>query len=175
MTFNRIFGIGLSRTGTTTLSTILKRANLNVVHYPTRQQLFDGINDGASDIPAALEFETLDRVFPGSKFILTTRDRDEWVQSIVPYFERKRDRPQSAAQVKLRTDMYGSPFPTAQEAVKAWDNHHDKVNRYFEDRVGQLLTINIVNHVSPPRLLWEFLKLDGRPPHKFPHENALKK
>jgi hypothetical protein len=169
----KIWGIGLSRTGTTSLARVLKDAGLNVIHYPSEQQMFFGLNNGACDIPVIPNYKKLDMHFPNSKFIYTTRDVDDWLDSIVPYFERKKTWNQSKNQIKLREQVYGSAFPNVIQAKYTWITHKIDVYRYFKDRESDLLILDIIGGDSPKKL-FDFLGLDN-PPDKFPHENRLTK
>ncbi|MBC6421767.1 MAG: hypothetical protein GDA43_03165 [Hormoscilla sp. SP5CHS1] len=81
----KVFGIGLSRTGTKSLTEALNMLGINVVHYPndetTLQELIAGnyefslLNswDGITDITVAPYYAQLDKIYPDSKFILTVR------------------------------------------------------------------------------------------------------
>lgn len=169
MTF-KVFGIGLSRTGTTTLNEVLNQWGWRTLHYPNEQQLFDPRSHGATDIPAAVNFREIDLRFPNSKFIYTVRNKEQWLDSIVPYLERKRQWQQSQGQVNLRRMLYGVPFPNRQQASKAWDRHDADVRAWFGDR---MLVIDIIGGDSPQKLA-DFLgvKTDMT---QFPHYNELKK
>lgn len=171
----KIFGIGLSRTGTTTLNYVLNQWGFNTIHYPTEAQLWDSKNDGATDIPVIPVYKKLDNRFPGSKFIYTTRDLENWLTSIVPYFERKRKWNMSkpgSSQRKIREQVYGTAFPNKDQAKKAWRKHHDDVMEYFEGR-SDLLILNIIGNDSPHKLA-EFLSVKTDL-DQFPHKNELKK
>ena len=60
----KIFGIGLSRTGTTSLTHALDGAGIHINHYPNEIELFDPRSQGASDIPVAIHYKKLDVTFP---------------------------------------------------------------------------------------------------------------
>jgi len=171
---SKIFGIGLSRTGTTSLNNFLLKIGYNVIHYPRQEQLYEFSNDGATDISVIPYYKDLDRLFPNSKFILTTRDKNQWLDSIAPYLERKRAWQQARWQVKLREDIYGTSFPNRDQAARAWDKHGYDVYKYFENRPNDLITIDIVGGDSPK----ELLKFLGKPENlvkSFPHDNKLKR
>lgn len=169
MTF-KVFGIGLSRTGTTTLNNVLNQWGWKTIHYPNEYQLWNPNNDGATDIPVCANFRQLDLKYPGSKFVYTVRDKEQWLDSIVPYLERKREWHQSQSQVNLRAALYGSPFPTREQASRAWDRYDGDVKAWFGDR---MLVIDIIAGESPQKLA-QFLgiKTDMT---EFPHLNELNK
>ena len=66
----KTFGIGLSRTGTTSLTLALEALGLSVAHFPTTMKQIEE-HDAATDTPVAASFQSLDSRFPGSKFIYT--------------------------------------------------------------------------------------------------------
>jgi hypothetical protein len=170
---SKIFGIGLSRTGTTTLNEVLVGLGYKVIHYPTEAELFDMRFDGATDIPVTVRYKELDQKFPNSKFIYTIRDKEKWLDSIVPYLERKRGWNMAQAQVDIRTQMYGSPFPNRAQAESAYNSHDRDVMEYFKKRKNDLLVLDIIGGDST-KLLTDFLGVDPIDP-EFPHKNKLKK
>ena len=170
----KIFGIGLSRTGTTTLNHVLNQWGFNTIHYPNQNELWSIHNDGATDIPVIPVYKELDKKFPNSKFIYTIRDKEEWLNSIVPYLERKRNwtAMNNSPQVVTRKKVFGTDFPNRFEAEVAWNRHEADVENYFTNR-DNLCIINIVNGDSPKKLA-DFLGVDTDM-KEFPNLNQLKK
>ena len=170
---SKIFGIGLSRTGTTTLNEVLVQLGYKSVHYPNEGELFSMRFDAATDIPVTVRYKELDKYFPNSKFIYTVRNKEEWLDSIVPYLERKRGWNMAQTQVDIRTQVYGSPFPNRAQASAAYDSHHNDIINYFKKRKQDLLILDIIGGDST-KLLTDFLGVDPIDP-EFPHKNKLKK
>jgi hypothetical protein len=77
----RIWGIGLTRTGTTSLNTALNILGYRSIHWPTTSDLLHGNLQAATDESVAVVYKYLDFRHPGSKFILTERDEESWVRS----------------------------------------------------------------------------------------------
>src|SRR3954451_20670364 len=95
----RIFGLGLSRTGTTSLTDALELLGYRTIHFPadgrTRNEMLAFFAttggplrlsllesaDALTDTPVCATFEALDATYPGSRFILTTREKDSWLES----------------------------------------------------------------------------------------------
>ena len=75
----KVFGIGLSKTGTTSLSAALAILGYRSKHFPKDEDF--ARYDAFSDITVAMKFKTLDRFFPGSQFIYTVRDEPAWLAS----------------------------------------------------------------------------------------------
>ena len=90
---NKIFGIGLSRTATTSLANALKEINIDIIHYPTsKAKMYSNAKDGACDLPVAVYYKELDKKFPNSKFIYTIREKEGWLDSIGEYLKNKEGR-----------------------------------------------------------------------------------
>ena len=89
----KVFAIGLSRTGTTSIHRCLKTLGYNSAHFfnpVSRAVLQDSdfhLFNAFSDSPICVSFERLFHRFPKSKFILTTRDLESWTRSIKRHME----------------------------------------------------------------------------------------
>jgi hypothetical protein len=83
-------------------------------------------------------FDLLDRQYPGSKFILTTRDLESWIESRRHHVLRNVARKQQG--------QYDGDFLTVDQATWAqqYHEHHARVRAYFADRPGDLLVMDIV-------------------------------
>jgi hypothetical protein len=87
--FNKIFNIGLPKTGTTSLHQALKELGFMSVHNPRpfRKQAAEGQYHFEPDDWRALNnfgehcYPQLDQAYPNSKFILTVRDEQAWLAS----------------------------------------------------------------------------------------------
>ena len=88
----KIFGIGLSRTGTTSLNVALNRLGFHSIHWinPMTMDLIGQpdfvLYDAFADIPVSYQFEQLYHTFPNSKFVFTTRDAESWETSIIAHY-----------------------------------------------------------------------------------------
>ena len=170
----KIFGLGLSRTGTTSLTHALKVVGYNVIHYPINKKiLFDSNNDGASDIPVIAYYKELDKKFPNSKFIYTIRDKEEWLDAMDRYLERKKYRIIGHWGREIRTAVYGQmEFDRGVFATK-YDEHDNDVRAYFADRPQDLLVLNICSGDGWEKLN-KFLNITNKNVGAFPHENIIK-
>jgi len=81
----KVFGIGLSRTGTASLNGALAALGWKSVHWPLSLSEIAGA-EASTDVTVACRFEALARVHPEAKFILTVRELDGWVTSILRFF-----------------------------------------------------------------------------------------
>ncbi|HEY3324860.1 MAG TPA: sulfotransferase [Planctomycetota bacterium] len=146
----KIFGIGLSRTGTRSLTRALELLGFKAVHYPVDLQEIEE-NDAATDIPVAAQYQELDRLFPGSKFILTLRERETWLRSCQRHLtdpERVRALnalPERAREYRLRIrqQVYGTTGFEPKAYTDAYERHLAEVRAYFAERRECLLEIDI--------------------------------
>lgn len=101
----KIFGIGLNKTGTTSLKTAMEELGFSTGYQPKAEKLIlDWKNRNFKnlisycytaqffqDVPFSLPFTyvALDNAFPGSKFILTIRNDDhQWYNSITKFHSK---------------------------------------------------------------------------------------
>ena len=166
----KIFGIGLSRTGTTSLTEALRILGYSAIHFPWRFSEIDGV-DAATDTPVALKYAELDKRYPGSRFILTHRDRIAWLRSCQKFWRKNaEDFAAVPAFVDLHTKLYGGPTFSRKRFGEAYDRHVDGVNAFFRDRPADLLVIDIAREDDPWRPLAAFLEADI-PETPFPRQN----
>jgi hypothetical protein len=165
----RIFGIGLSRTATTSLTSAISRLGFRAVHFPAddrsraqvmsflanraatlRLTILDQV-DAITDTPVAATFPALDAAYPGSKFILTVRERGPWLESCRAYWTDRverfaRDRPDDPWThyiEALSGDLYGGTRFDRGRFVAAYEAHSERVRAHFQDRPDDLLVIDI--------------------------------
>jgi hypothetical protein len=165
----RIFGIGLTRTGTTSLTGALDVLGYRTFHFPaddaTRERITALLTKGgdcvrlplleridvATDTPICASFEALDAGYPGSKFILTTRDRQPWLDSCeqlwsswaTPYLRQHPGEPLAVFLQAINEALYGGSTFDRERFSRAYDDYQERVRRHFRDRPDDLLTVDI--------------------------------
>lgn len=177
----KIFCIGLNKTGTTSLAEALRVLGYEVVHFGDRdlsplidracrkgKPLFTyvpsryGRADAYADVAALTRnFDVADREFPGSRFILSTRELGPWLDSR----ERHVRRNQEAA----AKNLYSGGFLTVnrEEWTRQWYAHHERVTQYFAGRPNDILVWKVEDGWDP---LTSFLDLP-LPCQPFPWAN----
>lgn len=157
----RVFGIGLNKTGTISLHEALTVLGYRSLHWggpevrrTVERALADGRplvsdfpeHDAFSDIWALSEnFVLLDRQYPGSRFVLTTRDLDSWLQSRTLHVERNRVR-------RDRGEYTGDFLDVDREGWAAqYHHHHRSVREHFGDR-PDLLELDVTRGDGYERL-----------------------
>ena len=92
----KIFGIGLSRTGTSSLNKALKILGYHSIHWfnPHTNTLIEDqdylLFDGFTDISVSYHFEKLYKTFPNARFIYTSRNMESWLRSIRVHYKDRR-------------------------------------------------------------------------------------
>lgn len=166
----KVFGIGLSKTGTTSLTTALRRLGYNAVHYPVQPvfkaaEMFDAI----TDLPAAAHYDPLGMVYPLAKFILTIRDIDSWLESCSRHFVSESRNPtfQDYRRVVYGVDKFDERF-----FRKAYTKHSNNVIRwaYRTGRTNKEVLIFNLCGGEGYETLCPFLGLPVID-ERFPHEN----
>lgn len=182
----KVFGIGLSKTATTSLSEALTLLGLRSAHYqnPLSFEVLDAEQalyfDACNDTPISHCFEALYHSFPQAKFIYTTRPLEGWLPSL-----RKHHRHHfgSSDWGELRTLTARLPLPVAAveaalyfnhpDALSAWHAHDQRVRRFFADKPsGRFLELDVFAGQGWPELC-AFLGVPV-PAAPFPHENAVR-
>lgn len=161
---HKVFGIGLARTGTTSLSHALEQLGYNSLHWALEGQVLSWPDffwaDAATDTPCSSQFEPLYHTFEGSKFIYTVRDVDSWSRSIAdftgmesPRAFRQEDRQRmrrrgewdfhnTIHRARIHESLYAQ-HDTWKEAYKAFD---ERVQSFFADKPeDRLLQMSITD------------------------------
>lgn len=150
----KVFGIGLSKTGTTSLAHALDilgyrtKDNMGVVNYirddlsSIDTEVLDA-NDAFTDTPIPSLYRQLDAKYPNSKFILTVRDMEGWLQSCKKQFTQKLSDKQNEAHNRLFLDLYDCTVFDEQKFRKGYEDFVKGVFQYFSDRPQDLLTLNV--------------------------------
>jgi hypothetical protein len=133
----KIFGIGLTRTGTTSLTEALKLLGYSAVHCPMSYEEIEN-HDASTDTAVAARFEFLDLLYPNSKFILTIRDLDSWIESAEFLRRSSYD---SIWQLETRSKLWGSFIFDREKFIEGYHKHHSKVLHHFKNRPNDLLIL----------------------------------
>lgn len=145
----KVFGIGMMKTGTSTLGHCFWRMGFN--HRPYYPKLLRQMHkgdfsyvwdvvkryDSFEDNPWPLLYKEIDERYPDSKFILTERKNSEvWFRSIEKHAKRRGPTPE-------RDIIYGSTWPSKnkQDYIAQYEAHSQEVKSYFSDRPDKLMLV----------------------------------
>ncbi|MFF3002281.1 sulfotransferase family protein [Kitasatospora sp. NPDC057940] len=183
----KIFGVGLTRTGTRSLTAALGVLGFDVVHYPvdraTYRTLLAGSarfpllesHDGITDITVVPYYQDLDLAWPGSKFVLTVREEEGWLRSCRAHWGRPLPEEAVRSEVHLelqrflRSAVYGCHAFHAERFRGVHRRHVAGVTGYFAGREDDLLVLDVVGGEGYERLA-PFLGVPV-PEGPFPHVN----
>ena len=188
----KVFGIGLSRTGTRSLTSALQVLGYDTSHYPIDEDTYTELSngqydltllkdhDGLTDITTVPFYPQLDKAYPGSKFILTVREKEGWLRSCQNHwFNRpafkKTDDPDDEVHLLMRQFLRSAVFGTyafvPDRFVWVYDQHVKQVKEYFKDRPDDLLIIDICSGEGFEKLA-PFLGRE-EPIEPFPHKGSV--
>jgi hypothetical protein len=176
----KIIGVGFQKTGTSTLRDALKILNYSVKDTSTRAlipilkndykkvlKIIDKF-DAIEDTPWYIIYKELDKLLPGSKFILTIRDEQSWYKSVSRHIGNLR----SAHHEWIYGKGKGLPKDYKENTINVYNNHNKKVVEYFKNRPNDLLIIDFTKGDRWDKLC-KFLDKDI-PKEVFPHANNSK-
>lgn len=169
-TTGKIFGIGLGKTGTTSLCGALTQLGYRTLHAHCLGDLTP--YDAAADTPIAVAFRELDWSYPNSKFVLTLRDIDQWLASWKKHDAKVRQINQGElpSWVKsLRRKAFGQWEFEPHVWKATYDLHLSEVVSYFQTREQDLLVLDICAGDGWEKLC-PFLN-QPVPSSSFPHQN----
>ncbi len=179
---NKIFGIGLSKTGTSSLNAALEILGFRARHLPFMAYHYGRLvleprqmleYDAFTDTPVANCFKYLDSKYPDSKFIYTIRDKDSWLRSCEKHWgNAETDLSIVYERFKLfhlRMSVYGGINFDKDRFSRAYDRHDERVRKYF-GKSNQLLILNICAGEGWQELC-SFLNADI-PEQAFPAKNV---
>lgn len=143
----KIFGIGLSRTGTSTLAVALGMLGYRTVHFPQSLAEIDA-HEAATDASVAFIYKDLDRLHPGSKFVLTLRPTAPWLASCEWHFGRSDglrayDERMRQVAIAVRMTLYDGVDFDAERFARCYARHVDDVRAHFAGRPADLLTVDL--------------------------------
>jgi len=196
----KIFGIGLSRTGTTSLTVALNQANVSTYHalphildWSSNPMKPLGVNkrwanayDAVTDIQASLVFKELAELFPSALFVYNSRPADKWGRSMARFMEKHAVLWRTLQQLHdmgvpvppvdhLFHAMYGDwQHHGVEDWVKQYHRHDADVAAFFSegDRAWRLLNISFTEGEG-----WEtlgpFLGIDRPPAGAFPRADVF--
>ena len=151
---NKIFCIGLHKTGTTTLANFFREYgfkdthSINWINNERKLNKYDFFSDGGSHFDNIQEFnfKKLFNTYKDSTFILQTRDTEKWVLSKLRHAGWTKDtiiQPDDPCKISHDEWKYKS-FLTIQKFIEHKINYEQKVLSFFkENDMSRLMVIDI--------------------------------
>lgn len=183
----KVFGIGLSRTGTQSLTEALRILGVDAAHWtnPLTYQLIGPADiylfGACTDISVAQDFEKLYYQYPNARFVWTRRPPESWAASVTRHYEFWH---RASGTIGLRHELDRGPVPFGFSRVAiefglylnepdfaaAHRTFEQRVRNFFRDKPkGKLLELDVFAGAGWAQLC-PFL---GRavPGVAFPHAN----
>jgi len=182
---NKIFGIGLNKTGTTSLGHYFYKLGYkhycrpSIINITNARKNINQIytiadnNEMFEDWPWPLIYKELYFKYPESKFILTMRqDDDEWFYSLVGQSKKHPRTPQ-------RLEVYGHYNPDESnkiDHINFYNNHNKNVINFFKENNLNRLLILKTNDPNKESKIYNFIGkfFDKDNYIKYPHKNKKK-
>jgi hypothetical protein len=166
---NKIFIIGLPRTGTTSVCHALLELGVATAHTAYTQQCFEKAT-ALADTPIFNDYQTLDQYYPNAKFIYLERDLNAWLPSIKQLLLRMHTnltRTDGGFNIHIKR-CYLNTFKALsidkinddEYLTSCYQKHFNDAQAYFNNRKSDFLSINIAQQPSYQRLC-EFLSLQS--------------
>lgn len=167
----KIFNIGFHRTGTRSFTVYMESLGFRAKHWPvvvdgvsyrdtvfpyrdSRRRVVDHLYplfdrwDAFADVPFPALYDDLDRLYPNAKFVLVTRDLDDWWESLVRHWRLERKGARNIGMYEyIQYNRYASP---AIRRVSIDDGpllkglhatHVDAVRAYFAGQSDRFLEV----------------------------------
>lgn len=171
---NKIFGIGLPKTGTFSLCFAMRLLGYKSIHYikPNTYSFYKNIilkNDFINDCPINYIFDLLAEEFKNSKFICTTRNYDSWIKSSKKFFKKPRNNHSQPHMMSL----FNSNFYIENNFRESYYFHQEKVKKFSKNNEVLFLPIESSSEIKW-NLILNFLNLNKNITIKYPHLNISK-
>jgi Sulfotransferase domain/N-terminal domain of galactosyltransferase len=158
----KIFGIGMHKTATTSLHHALEILGYDSWHWPSahaaktiwrevngtgRSPMLDRYH-AACDLPIPRLYQHLDAAYPGSKFVLTIRDEQNWLDSVRRHFDPRLNPHRSGWDTdpfsnRIHAIMYGRRDFDSQTFLLRYRQHNQEVRDFFRHRPEDLLVMHM--------------------------------
>lgn len=177
---NKVFILGFQKTGTTSLEHALEflgyhvyGGDKNLMKYTNPEELKAYIKvtlktwDAVQDMPWPLFYKELFDIYPDAKYILTIRDTDKWIRSVVTYF--------ASIRIPLHKKIYGVPCAEGYEDryKELYEQSNTNILNFFKDK-SNFLVMEMDKNFNYETLC-QFLNISEVPQGSFPHARNNKK
>lgn len=174
---SKIIVIGLPRTGTTSISVALLELGFKVAHTAFTKHAFE-VADVITDSPCFSDYQQLDKLFPGSKFVYLRRDLNKWVPSVQRLLTKMQPHlmpkgghfnPVLKRSFEQTFELSNKQLLSEAHLTACYVRHQLEVERYFKGKAN-LISIDVSKTCSLQDLL-SFLGCSEDSLKQFPHLN----
>lgn len=182
----KVFGLGLSKTGLSSLGEALNLVGVKTAQYPHDETTYKELRagdyrlsilehyEGAVDLSVAPFYAQLDTLYPKSKFVLTVREREAWLRSIETHWRLLLEWQEQYPQLKrfhefISACVFGCTGFNRERFLYVYEKQTRDVVAYFANRPTDLLVMDVCGGEGWERLC-PFLGCEI-PSASFPHAN----
>ena len=162
----KIFNIGLSKTGTKSFITATKLLGYKSVHLggrPITLEQMETIDSFGDSNSCWFMYQQFYNDYSDSMFVYSVRDRDEWVQRILEWYNPK----WNISYIRWHLENIWIPVVDTEEELKDFfEEHQQGVRNFFKDKQDRFLEHNVFEG-DGWKSLCKFLKCDT-PPMDYP-------
>lgn len=163
----RIFGIGMHKTGTTSLFEAFKILGFHSFHWKSprlAKMIWKEMNECGNsltleryyalcDLPITLLYKKLDETYPNSKFILTIREEHQWLKSVEKHWSYETNKFRETWDNdwfthRIHKQVYGQINFDAEVMLARYRKHNKEVIEYFKDRPHDLLILKVDREID---------------------------
>ncbi|MDO6546035.1 sulfotransferase [Pseudoalteromonas carrageenovora] len=164
---NKLFIIGLPRTGTTSVCHAFLELSIATAHTAYTQACFKNAT-AIADTPIFNDYQVLDKHYPGSKFIYLERELSAWLPSIKQLLTRMHTnltRADGGFNIHIKRCYLNTFNELSLENINddsylenCYNRHFESAQRYFKNRPQDFLSIDIAKPASY-KAMCDFLEL----------------
>ena len=167
---NKIFVIGLPRTGSTSLCEAMLGLNFRVAHTAYTIEAIRAA-DVIADVPAFNDFEFLHSLYPNARFIYLERQLNHWLPSIQKLLLRMQpnlfntaggfDSTLKRCYFTIFENLSSDNMQDGDYLVQCYLRHQQRIKDYFNRQNNVLMPIKIEDRTAYQQLL-DFLQIDPK-------------
>ena len=179
---NKIFNLGLGRTGTRSFHMLMLNLDFTSIHEPSElesiinEKNIDSFSGGLTHL-----YKDTYEIYPDAKYVLTTRSAESWLESRLGLHNKERakglnhkwihvcDEPIFGRIIKFRN--YGIDGIQRGKIVQKFNEIHGEIRNFFKDKEN-FIEINFIDSDKEKAMkeLLEFLGIEFKN-LEFPHNN----
>ena len=132
----KIFCLGLSKTGTKSFAIAMRELGYTSCHNGGRNltpELLEKYDSFSESKTCWVEYKKLSTLYPNSKFILSYRDKEEWADRIIEWYNPKFKI--SYIDWHKNGNYNDKKLDTKEELMDFYQEHYDNVKLYFKNNL----------------------------------------
>lgn len=167
----KVFVVGLPQSGLRRVGAVITMMGLHLKHVVSDENYENA--DVFMNTPVWADYADLDRIYPGSKFVLSRCDVDDWyrrfMQAALAFYNHvvlkgENWSPWSEMDRRAYRTVFEGQKLTREFLLRRYDEHSERLRIYFKDREKDFLEID----VDKPEALQQMIEFLDKPLMQFP-------